>query len=128
MIDVMEELKSIGELYKNENYSAALASLVNLWSSIPEPKCETANVYLIIEYAVAISLKSENLDSAWHWAVLAPQYNKNRQDLGEAEFLVGKVAFERGEMQVAAENFKIANEKSNGRIFRGENQKYKAVI
>lgn len=128
MIDVMAELKGIGEQFKSGDFSSALDSLQVLWNAVPEPKEDTPNVYLIIEYAVAISMKKGDLEGAWNWAVLAPEYNKRRQDLGEAEFLVGKVALEKGDVETAKQNFVIANEKSHGRIFRGENPKYKAVI
>ena len=128
MIDVMPELRNIGELGAKGDYPAALARLNRLWEGIPEPKMEVSNVYMIIEYAVELLIRAGDMDKAWQWALLAPKYNKRRQDLGEAEFLLGRVAFERGDFKVAEANFAIANEKSNGRIFRGENPKYKAII
>ncbi len=128
MIEVMEELKRIGDLYKQQNYSIALDKLDDLWNSIPEPKFEIRNSFLIIMYGVKVSLILNNLEKAWAWAVLAPEYNKGRQDIGEAEFIVGMVAFERGELEIAVENFKIANKKSGGRAFHGEDPKYKAII
>lgn len=128
MIDVMPELRSIGEMAANGDYSGAMDRLKSLWDSIPEPKSECANVYMLIEYAVAVCMRSGDIDEAWRWALLAPEYNKKRQDLGEAEFLIGKVAFERGDFQLAEASFSIANHKSNGRIFRGEDPKYRALI
>lgn len=128
MIDVMVSLKDVGELYRSGDFQAGLLKLKELWESIPEPKANIQNSYLVIEYAVKFAMQAGDLDKAWQWAALAPKYNQNRQDLGEAEFLVGKVAFERGDFGTAKEQFVIANEKSRGRIFRGEDSKYKAII
>lgn len=128
MIDVIVQLKDVGELYKLGDFRAGLLKLQELWESIPEPKTDIPNSYLVIEYAVKLSMQAGDLDKAWQWAALATKYNQRRQDLGEAEFLVGKIAFERGDLNTAREQFVIANEKSRGRIFRGEDPKYKAII
>lgn len=128
MIDVMVSLKDVGEMYKLGNFPGGLLKLKELWESIPEPKSNTPNAYLVIEYAVKLSMQAGDLDRAWRWAILAPKHNQGRHDLGEADFLVGKVAFERGDVGTAKEQFAIANEKSRGRIFRGEDAKYKAII
>lgn len=43
-----------------------------------------------------------------------------RVDSGEREFLVGKVAFELGDIDIAKEFFFIADKKSQGRCFIDE--------
>ena len=128
MIDVMPELRAIGEMAARGDYAGGRVRINKLWETLPEPKAEVPNVYMLIEYAAALSMSAGDMDDAWRWALLAPKYNKRRQDLGEAEFLVGKVAFERGDTEVAAANLLVANRKSNGRIFRGEDPKYKSII
>lgn len=127
-MEVMSELKEIGALFKAGDYNAALEKLHELWTSIPEPKVDTPNAYLVLEYGVACSMKAGDLDQAQKWAVLAPDFAQKRQDRGEVEFLIGKVAFERGELETARENFLISSLKSKGRIFEGENLKYKQLI
>jgi len=128
MADVMMQLGGVGELYNRGDYPGGLLRIGEIWDSIPEPKTDTPNSYLLLEYAVKIAMQVGDLDEAWRWALLAPAYNRQRQDLGEAEFLVGKVAFERGDMEVARNQLRIADEKSRGRIFLGEDPKYKASI
>lgn len=127
-MDVMSKLKEIGALVRISNYLTALDNLQKLWNEIPEPKVDTPNSYLVLEYAVACSIKVKDLDEAQRWAALAPDFAQKRQDRGEVEFLVGKVAFERGELQVAKENFRVSDAKSRGRIFEGEDPKYKQLI
>lgn len=51
-----------------------------------------------------------------------------RQDMGEAEFLVGKVAFERGDLQTAKKQFAIANAKSDGRAFEAKDERYRRLL
>jgi hypothetical protein len=89
----MTELKPIGALYSAGDFRAGLSKLQSLWAAVPEPKNDTANAYLIVEYGVAFSLKENDLDQAQEWASSAPMFAENRHDLGEVEFLVGKVEF-----------------------------------
>lgn len=124
----MSELKEIGALFRAGDFRTGLKILWDLWIQIPEPKIETPNAYLVIEYGVAFALKSRDLDDAKKWAALAPAFAEKRQDRGEVEFLVGKVALERGEIDVAKENFAVSSLKSKGRIFEGEGKKYKKFI
>jgi hypothetical protein len=127
-MDIMSELKEVGVLFRTGDFCTGLKQLWDLWAEIPEPKCDTPNAYLVIEYGVAFSLKSGDLDEAQKWAALAPAFAEKRQDRGEVEFLVGKVAFERGEIEMAREKFFVANIKSKGRIFEGQDKKYKELI
>ena len=127
-MDVMFELDEIDASLETDDFRAALEKIRGVWMRIPEPKTETSNAYLVLEYAVACSLKLGDLDEAQRWASLAPAFAEKRQDRGEVEFLVGKVAYERGEFEIARENFLIANTKSRGRIFRSQDKKYGLLI
>jgi len=127
-MDVMKALQPAGELYKTGEFLQALGLVEELWQSIPEPKVAVGNAYNIIEYAVALCMKLNRLDDAWAWASHGPQFNETRKDIGESEFLLGKVAYERGDLVTAKANFQVAKEKSKGRIFQGEDPKYKALL
>jgi hypothetical protein len=125
MMDVMRELQKIGVLYTKGDFDTGLNQLRQLWESIPNPKTDTLNAYLVLEYGVGFALKKRDLDEAQEWASLAPGFERVRQDMGEVEFLVGKVAFERREFDRAKQSFLIANAKSEGRAFEGEDPKYR---
>ena len=127
-MDVMAELKVPGALFVAEDYRGALRILHELWASVPEPKAETPNAYMFIEYGVACSLKAGDLDEAWRWVALAPPFREKRHDVGEVEFLIGKVAFAREDMALARENFLIAKRKSRGRLLKGADERYKQLI
>lgn len=127
-MDVMAELQPIGALYTAGEFRAGLEKLELLWAAIPEPKADTPNAYLVVEYGARLSLKEDDLDLAQLWADRAPMFAIKRQDLGEVEFLIGRVAFERGEIEKAKEQFLIAKKKSRGRAFIGEDERYKQLI
>ena len=127
-MDVMPELAKIGVLYTEGNYDVGLKALWHLWDSIPAPKTDTLNAYLVIEYGVAFSFKNGDLNEAQKWAVMAPDFAEVRHDMGEVELLIGKVAFERGDFELAREKFLIANAKSEGRVFEGKDKRYRDLI
>ncbi|MFL6756679.1 MAG: hypothetical protein ACJ8EG_03800 [Sphingomicrobium sp.] len=127
-MDVMAELQGIGGLVRASDFPTALERLWELWAEIPVPRTETPNAYLIIEYGVSCALKIGDFDQAQKWAALAPQFATVRHDMGEVEFLQGKVAFERGDHATARECFKVANAKSEGRAFEGEDERYRRLI
>ncbi|HBH91239.1 hypothetical protein [Ponticaulis sp.] len=127
-MDVMSELRELYDVYNTEDFRSGLQRLRQIWYRIPEPKVDTANAYLILEDGVAFALKCGDLDEAQWWATHAPDFAKKRKDRGEVEFLVGKVALERGELEAAREWFLISNVKSEGRIFEGEDKKYAQLI
>ena len=127
-MDVMAELKPIGALFSVGEFAEGLKYLRDLWAKIPTPKSDTLNSYFIIEYGVAFALKLGDLGEAQRWADMAPEFAKVRQDMGEVEFLVGKVAFERGDFATAKKNFVVANVKSEGRSFQDEDPKYRELL
>lgn len=127
-MDVMAELRPIGAMYSAGDFSIGLNDLRSLWSSIPDPKPETLNAYLIVEYGVALALKAGDLEQAQEWADRAPMFSAKRHDMGEVEFLIGKVAFERGDMEKAKAQFAIANAKSEGRAFEAKDERYLRLI
>lgn len=127
-MDIVARLKPIGDLYSAGDFTAGLRELEILWAAIPEPQPGTPNAYLVVEYGAALSLKAGELDLARQWADRAPRFAAIRHDLGEVEFLIGKVAFARGEMEEAKRNFLIADAKSEGRAFEGEDSRYLRLI
>jgi hypothetical protein len=124
----MAELRPIGAMYNKGDFRAGLGELTSLWSAVPDPKPETPNAYLIVEYGVALALKDGDFDLAQEWADRAPMFAVKRHDMGEVEFLLGKVAFERGDLKKAKEHFIIANIKSEGRAFEAKDERYRRLV
>lgn len=124
----MERIKEIGEQAKLGNYDECIEIISMEWDNLPEPKEKFPNNYLLIEYGARISLKKNDYDGAWMWALRGLIFNETRGDGGESEFLIGKVAFEKNDLGNAKKYFLISYEKSKGRAFEGENPKYRELV
>jgi hypothetical protein len=127
-MNIIDELGKLDLYFISNSFNEGLQRLTRIWDEIPEPKEMTPNAYLLIEYAVVLSMKIGDLDLAQIWASKATAFADVRHDMGEAEFLIGKVAFERGETEVAKKQFLTAFEKSEGRALEGQDPKYKRLI
>ncbi|WP_436045634.1 tetratricopeptide repeat protein [Pseudoxanthomonas sp. LjRoot143] len=129
MLDsVMKSLQSPGALYASGHYEQAFAEVKEIWDGLPRTKLEEPNAYMVIEYAVAILLRLGRLDEAHTWAERSLDFREKRHDLGEAEFLIAKVAYEQGNLEEARQLISIASRKSDGRILQGEDPKYRALV
>ena len=126
--DVMTSLRSAGVLAADGHLEQALAEATDIWQQLPSDKVEIPNAYMIVEYAVAILLRLGRVDDARIWAERGLDFREKRHDLGEAEFLIAKVAYEQGRLHEARELLVAAISKSNGRILRGEDPKYRALL
>jgi tetratricopeptide (TPR) repeat protein len=127
-LDVMQSLRSPGALCSGGHYEQALAEVRDLWDGLPTNKVEVSNAYMILEYAVAILMQLGRLNEAHEWAERGLDFREKRHDLGEAEFLIAKVAYEQGNLGEAYQLFATASKKSNGRILHGEDPMYRALI
>lgn len=128
MTDVMEKIKIFGDLYRQGKHEKCLEEISLFWNELPEPKEQIPNSYLLIEYGARVSLLLKKFDDAWKWALMSLKYNEIRNKMGEGEFLIGKVAFEKNDLDNAKKYFQVAYEKSEGRAFEGEDPSYKKLI
>ncbi len=127
-MDIMAELKPIGESFKAGAYTDALAALERLWERVPAPKEATLNSYLIVAYGATIGLKASRLEEAWEWAQRGLPYSGNFNLAGESEFLIGEVAYARGDYETAAKYFRIVRKMSGIRLFNSKDPRYKQLI
>lgn len=58
------------------------------------------------------------LDIVNEWLEQYKECDKAQRGFGDSEYLVGRLAFDNGDFESAKSNFKIADEKSGGRIWR----------
>ena len=124
----MHSLRQIGALCSAGHYEQAFAEVRDLWDGLPSNKTEVPNAYLVLEYAVAILLQLSRVDEAHVWAERGLAFREKRHDLGEAEFLIAKVAYEQGNFDEARQLLTTASKKSKGRILQGQDPKYHALI
>ena len=105
----------------------ALDNIQQGWEQLPDDKYplpESSKLALMMLDQYLIIGKIE-LAAQWGNVLIN---NKNRIDSGEKELIKGKILFESGQIDEAKEFFKIAFQKSKGRIFAGEPKKYVDVL
>lgn len=56
------------------------------------------------------------------WIELYVKCDNAQRGYGNSQFLIGKMAFDRGDTQIAKRAFEIADQRSAGRIWRGEKE------
>jgi tetratricopeptide (TPR) repeat protein len=124
---VREELGRALDQLKAGDKSGAAATALNGWRQMPAPvfgwDVSLMNVDTLVcvlrqagEFQPAIQVLNEQLSSAFYRDYQYHPY-----------FLLGTVYFAMGELQVARENFKIADRISTGRCFIDEDPAYKAL-
>ena len=125
-IDALDDESNI--TYDNGDYNATIEILKKMWEKLPNPKVVYDDSYHIARFIALISLELKNFQQAKKWAEITKSCDPERQDIGEKEFLIGKVAYESGDMLEAKRFLKIANNKSGGRCFSSDDKKYKQLI
>jgi hypothetical protein len=128
MIDVMTELEPIGALFAGGKHRDGLTRLSELWDRIPVPKEALNNAHLIVAYGVVLAQKDGDLDLAWEWAQRAMVFSGSVNLMGESEFLVGEVAYARGDLEQAKHYFLITKKNSGKRLFQDKNPEYWELI
>lgn len=110
--------------YDKGDYIKSIKLLEEAWTKLPQPKVIYDDSYHIVKYIIETYLFINNAQHAKEWSNIMFICDLERADSGEREFLVGKVAYELGNLDIAKEFFFIANKKSEGRCFEDEDTKY----
>ena len=83
--------------------------------------------FSIVTYIIQICLKF-NPSSALDYLTYLKEYQKYRQDSGQTEFLEGRIRYALNEKEEAKRLFKIAFQKSEGRIPDAKNPDYLKLV
>lgn len=125
-IDALSDESNV--TYDNGDYNATIEILKIMWEKLPNPEVDYDDSYHIARSIALISLELRNYEQAKEWAEITKSCDPERQDIGEKEFLIGKVACESGDMLEAKRFLEIANNKSGGRCFSDQDKKYKQLL
>lgn len=119
LAEKVEQLRQLSlDLARQNNRDKASNTLLDAWEILPEPKTEWNESYSIAKYLTQNYLSLRQLDEALKWSDILLNCDNERIDSGEREFYAGKVCFEAKDTDNAKKYFTIANEKSEGRVFR----------
>jgi hypothetical protein len=128
MFDVMAKTKELGDLYEKGEYARCLKEIQEYWDSLPDPKEDVQHSYMLVILGARTALIIKEYDIATKWAQLLLRYNEILSDLGESEYLIGMVAYFINDMKTAKEYFLIADKKSRGSFFQGENPESEKLL
>ncbi|MED3999117.1 hypothetical protein [Priestia aryabhattai] len=112
------------ECFENNDYETSIDLLVQAWGEIPQPKGLYPDTYNIVRDIIDTFTVIKNYKSAKQWLNHLYTSDFERIDDGEREFLSRTIYYELGELNAAKEFFDIANKKSEGRSFEGQDVKY----
>lgn len=112
------------EEFLKKNYQASFDKYFECLELIPEPKKDYGEASNIIEWIVENYLLIKEHEKAKIWVEKLGTYLKNKEILGDWEFLKGRVYFESGDYDQALDNFKIAFQKTHGACFMEQDPKY----
>ena len=126
-MDIAQKVFELNKTYEIDTYEERIRRLEELWEGIPAPRHQVQNSYLIISKVVAIHLANGQKDKAWEWCQHALAYSGSFNLGGESEFLVAKVAFERGDIETARRYFKIVRKTSGKRLFQNQRSEYYSI-
>lgn len=125
---VMNIIRSSNEAYRSEGVQAALNQLLQAWEMLPEPKTQHNMSTVLASFIANYYLEQQLFDEALHWGNILKEGQKYKIDSGEGYFLCGKIYYEMGDTENALQEFSIAWEKSDGRIFSGKPKQYAAFL
>jgi len=112
------------EEFSKNRYAESIKLLEIVWDKIPNPKGLYNESYHIVKDIIETFFVIKNFNKAEEWVEKLFLTGFMRIDAGEKEFFAGKIAYELENFDIAREFFIIANKKSEGRCFEGEDEKY----
>jgi len=126
--DIKEKIEKLinksMDVYSVDNIGKTIDVLNEAWGILPAPKEKWQEGFLIVKYILHSFFNANDFNSAEKWINHFLSYNKIR-NYGESEFIAAKIKLELGKEIEAIDFFKIADVKSEGRVWEGEkNDKY----
>lgn len=115
-------------VYGNGDLLQSVDLLKKAWQELPNSKYVYDDSYHIARFISKISMELNDFTQSKEWAFIVEKCDPERGDIGEKEFLIGQVAYESGEELEALRYLKIANDKSDGLCFQGEDEKYRKLL
>lgn len=131
MEDIFWEAKiEYDDLFKKKQYDIAWKECMKVWEKFPNPKYKEPMSYLWIEDIINHAIETKQFELANKYIGFLFIADLERCDVGDREYLAGKLAFEQGEIELAKQLFRRSYEKEpSGMCFKGkENEKYRNLV
>jgi hypothetical protein len=113
------------EAWKAKKSEESIQYCLKAWEAIPEPRTSFDESYQIVKNIIFLYMQTGNYVEAKKWSEILYSCDPERIDSGDRDFIAGTIAHAMKDTNEAFRFFKLAFEKSEGRIFEGEDPKYK---
>lgn len=120
ILDLIDEAYNT---YSKESPENSINILHEAWNLIPDNKEEFEEGYLVVHELIETYFSIGDYLATEKWIEMYLKSDNINRNFGTAEFYAGKTAFELGKLEEAKSYFQIAEKKSKGRIWKGENFK-----
>lgn len=121
--------KSVSK-FEEGAYEEGWKLCMEAWDMLPEPKYRQSESWFVVINIVKYGIETKRFEYAEKFLGLLFICALHRVDSGEREFWAGRLAYEKGDMDIAKELFTLSLEKSEGYgiITRKENRIYKELV
>ena len=114
--------------FQAHDIGPSIGALTRAWEPLPAPEEAWSESFLIAKYMTHTYFNAHQLDQAHTWATIFNRCHVIRS-YGESELLLGKVLFEKAQLEEARGWFAKADALSKGRVWKGEKEtKYKTFF
>ena len=120
--------KTIEVLGKDQEVLVMFESVLEQWDNLPEPKLLQDESYTIVKAFIKLCIEHELYQLGNSTISLLFISGINLSDQGERAFIAGELAYAQGLLEIAKQNFYVANLKSKGTCFSDGNQQYSELL
>ncbi|MGL5889175.1 MAG: hypothetical protein ACRC3B_04785 [Bacteroidia bacterium] len=123
-----QSITSAMSVFSLDSPEQSIAMLLDAWALLPDEKQQWSESFLLSKYIVNVYFRTGNLQKAKEWSVIFLNCDHAQRNYGESEMMAGKIAHQEGYLESAKQYFSIANQKSEGRCFSGDDKQYKKML
>lgn len=118
------------DMLKEEKYDEAWKVCMEAWELLPEPKYKQSMCWWVVIGIIKYGIETKRFDYAEKFLGLLFICGLNRADSEDKEFWAGRLAYAKGDMDIAKELFARSLEKGGcyGLIAQKENQIYRELV
>lgn len=111
------------DIFDLKNPQPGINLLIEAYNLIPIPRTSYSESFNLLKYITTGYFRADLIDESEKWLSQFLESDFNTRRYGESEYLAGKIALKRNNKEKAIQYFIIANQKSEGRVFKGSEEK-----
>ncbi len=117
---IRELMDEAYDAYSEDSIEDSITVLQKAWDLIPDKKEAYEEGYLVAHEFVETYFSVGDYSETEKWMEIYLKSDHINRNFGIAEFYAGKTAFELGKLEEAKDYFSIADKKSEGRVWKGD--------